>query len=53
MLPQFCRSDDYCKYLGKSFSLCGENEKQIEKFMKKYKTLVDQIKSSLLPIALV
>ena len=47
-----CKRDDYCKYLGKSLSLCGEGEKQIEEFMSKYKTLVNQIKSSVLPIAL-
>ena len=40
ILP-FCKSDDYHKYLGKSLSLCGENKKQIEEFMNKYKILVD------------
>ena len=30
----------------------GKDEKEIEEFMNKYKTLVDQIKSSVLPIAL-
>ena len=47
-----CKRDDYYKYLGKSLSLCGEDEKQIEEFMNKYKTLIDQIKLSVLPIAL-
>ena len=46
------KHDDYHKCLGKSLSLCGEDEKQIEEFMNNYKTLVDQIKSSVLPIAL-
>ena len=46
-----CKRDINYKYLGKSLSLCGEDEKQIDEFINKYQTLVDQIKLSVLPIS--
>ena len=50
-LPLCKRGINY-KYLGKSLSLCGEDEKQIDEFVNKYQTLIDQIKLSVLPISL-
>ena len=47
-----CKRDINYKYLGKSLSLCGEDEKQIDEFINKYQTLIDQIKLSVLPISL-
>ena len=36
----------------KSLSLCGEDEKEIDEFINKYQTLIDQIKLSVLSISL-
>ena len=47
-----CKCHDYYKYLGKSLSLCVQDEKQIEEFVNNCKTLVDQIKSLVLTIVL-
>ena len=49
---RLCKHDDYHKCLAMSLSLCGEDEKQIEEFLNNYKIFVDQVKSSVLPIAL-
>ena len=51
IIPVYKRNESY-KYLGKSLSLCGEDEHQITEIVDTYKILVDQIKSSELPLAL-
>ena len=46
------RKNESYKYLGKSLALTGEDDSQIIEFVSKYKELVDQIKSSELPLVL-
>ena len=50
-IKTYKRTQTY-KYLGKSFSICGEDPKQVEDFIEEYKKALDKIEGSSLPIPL-
>ena len=50
-IETYKRSKSY-KYLGKSFTIAGEDEKQVKDFIKEFKGIIDKIKECTLPIPL-
>ena len=50
-IATYKRSGSY-KYLGKSFTIAGEDEKQVKDFIKEFKDIIDKIKECTLPIPL-
>ena len=50
-IETYKRTQTY-KYLGKSFSICGGDPKQVEDFIEEYKKALDKIEGSSLPIPL-
>ena len=50
-IETYKRSKSY-KYPGKSFTIAGEDEKQVKDFIKEFKGIIDKIKECTLPIPL-
>ena len=48
-IATYKRSESY-KYLGKSFTIAGEDEKQVQNFIEEFKDIIDKIKECTLPI---
>ena len=49
---KICKRGEGYKYLGKSLTVTGEDEKQIREFIEDFKIIIDKIESWLLPIPL-
>ena len=49
---KICKRDEGYKYLGKSLTVAGEDEKQIREFIEDFKNIIDKIESCSLPIPL-
>ena len=50
-IATYKRSESY-RYLGKSFTIAGEDEKQVQNFIEEFKDIIDKIKECMLPIPL-
>ena len=50
-IATYKKSESY-KYLGKSFTIAGEDEKQVQNFIEEFKVIIDKIKEGMLPIPL-
>ena len=50
-IATYKRSESY-KYLGKSFTKAGEDEKRVQNFIEEFKDIIDKIKEYTLPIPL-
>ena len=50
-IATYKRSESH-RYLGKSFTIAGEDEKQVQNFIEEFKDIIDKIKECMLPIPL-